>query len=113
GGPYTITFQGDLGTRVGLLSSGSSRVSLVPLGDLNADGKPDLVVLHHEFRQNSFITDGEFVDVLLYNTDQGVPVPSFRPANTISVNRQEFLGSAVALGDLDGDGKPDIVTLDS
>jgi hypothetical protein len=67
--------------------------------DVNGDGRPDLVALNLETHS---------ISVLLNVTPAGAPSPSFAA-------RQDFLvgvndASALAVADIDGDGRPDVVT---
>jgi hypothetical protein len=80
--------------------SGGYRASSVALGDLNGDGKPDMVVANY-CQSNSCSGDGE-VSVLLGNGDG-----TFQTA--IMYDSGGYDASSVALGDVNGDGKPDMV----
>ena len=72
------------------------------VADVNGDGKPDLVVPNG--CSNGGCSDSEPIGVLLGNGD-GV----FQPALTYgSGGTSSGLGS-VAIADVDGDGKPDMV----
>jgi hypothetical protein len=71
----------------------------VALGDINGDGKLDLVVSNH---------DSDNVSVLLNLTTSAVGLPSFA-ADVVFV--AEDGPEAVALGDVNGDGKLDIVVV--
>jgi FG-GAP-like repeat/PASTA domain len=66
----------------------------VAIGDLNADGKPDLAVLNYS---------GRSVSVVI-NRGNG----SFRAARTFATGDEDDLPNAVAIGDLTGDRKPDL-----
>jgi PKD repeat protein/photosystem II stability/assembly factor-like uncharacterized protein len=69
--------------------------SMISTGDLNADGKPDIVSL----------IGGSAIISILNNTSQAGAI-SFSP----KIDYPTAAGpAAIALSDLDGDGKPDIV----
>ena len=74
------------------------------LADLNADGKLDLVVGGFHFNDNSFggTSAGDAVSVLLGHGDGTFGAPT--------LFRGEPSMNSVAIADLNGDGKPDIVT---
>jgi VCBS repeat-containing protein len=69
----------------------------VTVGDLNGDGKPDLVV-------PNFGSAPSTLSVLLGNGDG-----TFQPQVTYPTGRNPI---SVAIGDLNGDGKPDLVVAD-
>jgi FG-GAP-like repeat len=77
--------------------TGGSVVRSVAVGDVNGDGKPDLLVAH----QNRYPKNGT-VGVLLGNGDG-----TFQPAVAYGSGGQS--AHSVAVGDVNGDGKPDLV----
>ncbi len=70
------------------------------VGDLNDDGRPDLAV------PNLGNYTGHEVSVLLNNTAAGASAPSFTQNTNLSVDDAP---NSVAIGDLNGDGRPDLV----
>jgi hypothetical protein len=76
----------------------------VAVADLNGDGKPDLVV------GNAGGTTT--VSVLLNTTAPGATIPSFATQQTFAIGTGNFAVS-VAVADLNGDGKPDLVVANS
>jgi hypothetical protein len=70
----------------------------VTAGDLNSDGKPDLVVV------NVLVNT---VSVLLNNTSPGATIPTFAPKQDFATETNPL---SVALADLNGDGKLDLAT---
>src|SRR6185437_14923565 len=78
-------------------ATGGSGPSYVTVADVNGDGKPDLVVA------NSAATS---LSVLLNQTPAGVTTPVFAAPQPFTVGAG---AQSVTTGDLNGDGKPDLV----
>lgn len=87
-------------------STGSFGADSVSVGDVNGDGKPDLAVANlceWDFLQDQCVTAGS-VGVLLGNGDG-----TFQAV--VSYASSGVLTESVAVGDLNGDGKPDLVVV--
>jgi hypothetical protein len=95
----SISFDAQLTFPVG------ANPSYVVLGDLDGDGKPDLVVANSDFSSSN----PNLTISVLRNTSTPGSV-SFAPGQTFTVGSKP---GAVALGDLDGDGKLDLVVANS
>ncbi len=85
-------------------STGAYVAYSVAVGDVNGDGKPDLVVANwcQSLNQNGDCTGDGAVSVFLGNGDG-----TFQPA--VSYSSGGFYATSVAIGDLNGDGKLDLV----
>jgi len=80
--------------------SGGVNVLSVAVADVNGDGKPDLLVVNECPFSDCF--NQAVVGVLLGNGDG-----TFQKATTFSSGG--YLGHGIAVGDLNGDGRPDLV----
>jgi predicted nucleotidyltransferase len=84
----------------GSLAAGSLPHS-VALGDVNGDGKPDLAVAN----ASSFNASSASVSLLLNTTAAGASAASFAAMSDFATGTNPH---SVALGDVNGDGKPDL-----
>ncbi len=73
----------------------------VAVADLNGDGKPDLIVVGHNYSA-PFYSES----VLLNTTAPGATTPSFAAQQTLL---NDFYDTRVTVSDLNGDGKPDLI----
>lgn len=90
-GAATVSFAAPVTISIGGTSLGAG----IGVGDIDGDGRPDLV------RTSGFGSVAVF-----RNTSTGPGAISFGPASTFSVGPDEY---DLALTDLNGDGRPDIV----
>ncbi|HEX6184789.1 MAG TPA: FG-GAP-like repeat-containing protein [Pyrinomonadaceae bacterium] len=88
------TFHPVVGHKIG------ARTRAIASGDLNGDGKPDVVTAHGEFSQ------GIGVSVLLGNGDG-----TLRPVVAYSLAPGASQAAGVTLGDFNADGRPDVAVL--
>ena len=68
----------------------------VSIGDINGDGKPDLAVANFK---------NDTISILLNATDTGAPTPTFATQVTFATGIEP---TSVSIGDINGDGKPDL-----
>jgi hypothetical protein len=85
------------GTEVGFPTN--SGFPSVVIGDLNGDGRPDLAVAN---------SDATGVSVLANTTTTGAATPNFAAKIDFMTGAQP---SSVAIGDFNGDGKPDLAVV--
>ena len=81
-------------------AAGADAIS-VAVGDFNGDGKPDLVVSN---------VNHNTVSVLLNTTAPGATTPAFATQKTFATGSSP---QSVAVGDVNGDGKPDLIIANS
>ncbi|HWY25125.1 MAG TPA: FG-GAP-like repeat-containing protein, partial [Nevskia sp.] len=107
-----LTFELGAFSTTGILGAGPNFTSpaafgagtapqAVAFGDLNGDGKPDLVVAN---------AGSGTISVLLNTTAPGAALPSFAAAASFSVGSGPH---GLAFGDFNGDGRPDLVVANS
>lgn len=77
----------------------------VTTADINGDGRPDLIAVNSIDGANPFQM-GHTVSVLLNTTSPGASAPSFASWQTFETGYHPI---SVAAGDIDGDGRPDLV----
>ncbi|MEG4208188.1 FG-GAP-like repeat-containing protein, partial [Microcoleus sp. Pol7_A1] len=73
-----------------------SRPASVSMGDINGDGKPDLAVAN---------ANSNDVSILLNTTTTGATTASFAPQAALATGT---FPPSVSIGDINGDGKPDL-----
>lgn len=81
-------------------STGPNPLQVVA-ADLNGDGKPDLIILNENFQS---------VSVMLNTTAPGATTPSFSTQQFFYSGLQP---SSIAVADVNGDGKPDLLVTDA
>jgi hypothetical protein len=89
---------------VGNQSSVGLNSQAVALGDVNGDGKLDLAIVDNCVPRTG-TCGGEFVDVFVGNGDG-----TFKTAKRSDLSSTDV--TFIGFGDLNGDGKPDLVTVD-
>jgi hypothetical protein len=100
GGISVLLGNGDGTFRAAMNQAVGQSPTFMAVGDFNGDGKPDLAVANYFNPNGSTSTNGS-VSVLLGNGDG-----TFRSALSYSVGTNPVF---VAVGDFDGNGKPDLV----
>lgn len=97
-GVFAQNTLGTLSPEVGHISKDIP--SAIAITDVTSDGRKDVIVLHHGFSSMGVyeqLADGTLQNEHLY----------LRPANTT------FNPQSLAIGDINGDGKPDAVSVDT
>ena len=84
-----------------VFSSGGFAASSVAVADVNGDSKPDLVVANYRVGSSDYYSNGT-VGVLLGNGDG-----TFQPAVGYDSGGQG--ANSIAVADVNGDGKPDLL----
>lgn len=97
--PGAVSFAAKVEFSVGVTVNNAAALRHVATGDLDGDGKTDLVGVHAE---------SAFVSVLRNTSTSGVI--SFAPYKSYPL---DYGGRYAAVSDMDGDGKPDILTTDN
>ncbi len=95
---------GTLFTAVQFYDSGWQAASSVAIADMNGDGKPDLVIANYCADTDPLNCDSGSVAVLLGNGDGTFQAP-------ISYATTYYFNTSVAVADVNGDGKPDVLVL--
>ncbi|MEG4924463.1 DUF4347 domain-containing protein, partial [Microcoleus sp. F10-D1] len=80
-------------------ATGGTNPQSVSIGDINGDGKPDLATANIGF--------GSSTSILLNTTATGAATPSFNPTVDFVTGSNP---QSVSIGDINGDGKPDLAT---
>lgn len=110
-GRMTVFLNTGIGTFVAQPSvfTGGQNATWVGIGDVNGDGVPDVVVTHMGEGSSNSIT-GDVISVLFGTNDgKGKGTGDFTLATTYTTGAFDFISTAGALVDINGDGKLDIV----
>lgn len=91
------TFQAPIAYATGC-TAGTGACGGLAVGDLNGDGKPDLALEANE-------TTGGGISILLNNGTGTFGTPAYYPVAISGV----FAGGGIAIGDVNGDKKPDVI----
>ena len=91
------TFQAPVAYATGC-TTGTGPCNALAVGDLNGDGKPDLALDANE-------TTGGGISILLNNGTGAFGTATYYPVAISGV----FAGAGIAIGDVNGDKKPDVV----
>ncbi|TAG66567.1 MAG: DUF4347 domain-containing protein [Oscillatoriales cyanobacterium] len=90
------TYSGVLGLAPKVDFTTGNNPNSVSIGDFNGDGKPDLAVANYS---------SDTASILLNTTPTGATTPTFATQVDFPTGRRP---SSVSIGDINGDGKPDL-----
>jgi gliding motility-associated-like protein len=80
---------------------------LARIADIDGDGKPDLIVLSYNNANKNY--EAQFNVVSVFRNTSTAGAISFAPGVAVDNGHGNYSGEDIAIGDIDGDGKPDIV----
>jgi FG-GAP-like repeat/FG-GAP repeat len=99
------TFQATLDFQLPTTPLGPQAAGAVAVGDVNGDGKLDLVIIGNTYDLNGELTGNSFVNVLLGHGDG-----TFSACSSVQLPPGGSTWPPLALGDFNGDGRLDVIT---